>query len=229
MATATNPAKRRAKPSKVDTYLLVFLLDRSSSMTLCHQSTLLGFNRFLHDQQDEKHGQASMTLVQFDSSTGPICEARYSAVDIREVADLGTPQNQYAPRGGTPLFDAVAETILATEKVADRYDHVLFVIQTDGEENSSREWTQSRLFDLVGGKRAVGWDFVFMGADIDAYSVGTTFNVPLRSTFSYESSSQSGAAFANVSQTMSTYRTSGGTVLNVNELAGSPVQRPKHQ
>ena len=219
-------------------FLLVFLLDRTGSMAGCYHATVSGFNEFLHEQQRERAGDASMTLVQFDlNGEEPVCQTRYLATELTAVADLGSKLNPYEPRGATPLFDAVGQTIVSTDQVASQYDHILFIIQTDGYENASREFSQRQVFEMVNARREAGWDFIFLGADIDAYSVGEALNVPLANTISYRSASQSGPAFANLSASTIRYRRSSGQSRGATEpLADAPVTRspsasggPEHQ
>ena len=212
--TKSTASARTKKPKKTDRTLLVFVLDRSGSMSVCLSSTISGFNEFLLQQQQENTDRAFMTLVKFNTDlaggpSGVMLERTYTAAPIEAVAQLGTLENPYIPAGGTPLLDAVGTTIVATDAVASEYDHVLFVIQTDGEENSSREYTRDSLFKLVTERRAKGWDFVFMGADIDAYSAAQSMNIPVTNTMAYVSGA-SHAAFASVSSSIASYRRSGG-------------------
>jgi len=226
MESAIKPEPSRTK--KDETFLLVFLLDRTGSMASCYEATISGFNEFLHEQQREKEGEAFMTLVQFDvHGDDPICQTRYSATKLSQVADLGSRRNLYRPRGNTPLFDAVGQTILATDEVAGAYDHVLFTIQTDGYENASREFTQLQVFEMVGKRREAGWDFIFLGGDVDAYELGSTLNVPMANTLSYDSASQTGVAFASLSRTTTRLRQSRGATGGAAEaLPNAPVARP---
>lgn len=228
MSSAIKSRSSNSKASKVETFLLVFVLDRTGSMANCYDATISGFNEFLHAQQREKAGEASMTLVQFDRyGDEPICQTRYRATKLSRIADLGSPQNPYQPRGDTPLFDAVGETIVATDQEAGKYDHVLFIIQTDGYENASREYTQRQVFEMVGERRERGWDFVFLGADVDAYQLGGTLNVPIHNTMSYASASQSGPAFAALSGTATRYRRSrGASGGETDSVANAPIERP---
>ncbi|HUY08943.1 MAG TPA: vWA domain-containing protein [Candidatus Dormibacteraeota bacterium] len=227
----SSPIKSRSDSSHSSpeqTFLLVFVLDRTGSMQSCYDATISGFNEFLHAQQKEKAGEASMTLVQFDRHADePTCQTRYQATKLSRIADLGSRQNRYQPRGTTPLFDAVGETIAATDQVSDRYDHVLFIIQTDGMENASREYTQQQVFQMVGARRERGWDFIFLGADVDAYQLGGALNVPVGNTMSYFSASQAKPAFAALAGTATRYRRSGGATGGATEaLANAPVARP---
>jgi hypothetical protein len=228
MLSAVKSKSTKPEKSPVATFLLVFLLDRTGSMASCYAATVSGFNEFLHAQQKEKVGEAAMTLVQFDRyRSEDICQTRYRATKLSRVADLGSRQNPFQPRGTTPLFDAVGETIQATDEVARQYDHVLFIIQTDGYENASREYSQGQVFDMVGERREQGWDFVFLGADVDAYQLGGTLNVPVGNTVSYASGSQSAQAFGALAGTASRYRRSRGTSGGATAaLADAPVARP---
>jgi Mg-chelatase subunit ChlD len=228
MASAIKSPSRRSPSSREETFLLVFVLDRTGSMQSCCDATIGGFNEFLHAQQKEKAGEASMTLVQFDRHADePTCQTRYQAAKLSRIADLGSGRNRYQPRGMTPPFDAVGETITATDQVSDRYDHVLFIIQTDGLENSSREYSQQQVFQMVGERRERGWDFVFLGADVDAYQLGGALNVPTGNTMSYASTSQAAPAFAALTGTATRYRRSRGATGGATEaLANAPVGRP---
>jgi hypothetical protein len=228
MSSVIKSNSKGSEGSTAETFLLVFALDRTGSMANCYDATVLGFNQFLHAQQQEKEGEAFLTLVQFDRhGDDPVCQTRYQATKLSRVADLGSRQNRYQPRGRTPLFDAVGETITATDQVSEQYDHLLFIIQTDGLENASREYTQGQVFEMVGDRREKGWDFIFLGADVDAYQLGGTLNVPVGNTMSYASASQSALAFAGLSKSATRYRRTGGATGGATEsLASAPVVRP---
>ena len=225
MERTIRPESSRAQRVQPEKFLLVFLLDRTGSMAGCYHATVTGFNEFLHQQQGERAGDASMTLVQFDlNGDEPVCQTRYSATELTAVADLGSKLNPYVPRGATPLFDAVGQTIVSTDQVAGQYEHILFIIQTDGYENASREFSQRQVFEMVNARRLAGWDFIFLGADIDAYSVGEALNVPLANTISYRAASQSAPAFACLSASTTLYRRSSGQTRGATEpLADAPV------
>ncbi|MGC1184059.1 MAG: vWA domain-containing protein [Candidatus Dormiibacterota bacterium] len=228
MSSTNKAPSHKSQSIREETFLLVFVLDRTGSMRSCYDATISGFNEFLHAQQKERAGEASLTLVQFDRHADePTCQTRYQAAKLSRIADLGSRQNRYQPRGTTPLFDAVGETIAATDQVSDRYDHVLFIIQTDGLENASREYTQQQVFQMVGERRERGWDFVFLGADVDAYQLGGALNVPTGNTMSYSSTNQARPAFAALAGTASRYRRSRGATGGATEaLANAPVLRP---
>lgn len=149
------------------------VLDRSGSMNAIKTDTIGGFNRLLKDQQNAP-GQCSFTLVQFD---GQGIDTLYDAKPIRDVVPLN--DHTYMPRASTPLYDAVGQTIIRTGDFLAKMPanlrpaKVVFVIITDGEENASREYTLAKIKEMVQHQTdAYKWQFVFLGANFDAYAVG---------------------------------------------------------
>lgn len=146
---------------------LVFILDRSGSMAGLEKDTIGGMNALLQ-QQKEAPGQALVTTVLFDHETMLL----HDRIDLRAVAPL-TPQD-YQVRGMTALLDAVGSAIekisAAHVHTAEEYrpGHVLFVITTDGFENASRRYTAAGIKELIAAKKHLGWEFLFLGANIDA-------------------------------------------------------------
>lgn len=214
-----------ASPSSQERYLISVILDRTGSMSACEAATVSGFNEFLHGQQADPNGQAFLDLTLFDSPADrPDIERRFVARTIAEVPDLGTAANPYQPRGMTPLYDAIGITVQELDKVASEYTRVLVVIQTDGAENASRDWTRERIFDLITHKRAQGWAFIFLGADQNAYVQSQQMGVAAGSVLSYNSASQS-AAFAATSGSATHFRATKGatsdTFYQGNALAAS--------
>jgi hypothetical protein len=158
------------------------VLDRSRSMAAIASDTIGGFNQFIKSQQ-ELPGQCSLTLVQFDSQG---IDTIYNAVPVGSVKPL-----EFLPRGGTPLYDAIGQTINATGKfLKDKPDRerpakVVFVIITDGYENSSREFDQARVFEMIKHQReAYKWEFVFIGANQNAFEAGQGIGVAAANCYS---------------------------------------------
>lgn len=149
--------------------MIAFVLDRTGSMGAIKEATIEAFNGFLAAQQAED-GPTLMTLVQFDSEgIDTLCDL----ADIREVERLDAAR--YQPRASTPLYDAVGRTLARTEERLAALSwpgRVLFVIQTDGLENASREWTRRMVFDRIRSLRDRGWGFLFLGVNEDAYEQG---------------------------------------------------------
>lgn len=146
---------------------ITVVLDRSGSMHACQSDSEGGLNRFIDDQK-KLPGEAVFTLVQFDTEY----EFVHRAVPIRSV-----PHCTLVPRGNTALLDAVGRAIvetgerLAKTREADRPGLVVFVIVTDGQENSSREFTLAKVREMIAHQQAVyKWQFTYLGANQDAFA-----------------------------------------------------------
>jgi len=176
------------KAKTTPTSLVTFLLDRSGSMFTGVNTTIEAFNGYLDGLKAEKDACIDFTFVQFDTHDASMSLNKICAVKpIAEVAPLSL--ETYQPRGGTPLIDAAYTTILATAKAIEaRSDKpkVVFCIQTDGQENASSVYNWSALKELIGLKTAEGWQFVFMGAGIDAYDQAAKMGVGFANTVSYD-------------------------------------------
>jgi len=154
---------------------IVVVLDKSGSMGSVREDTIGGFNTFLQDQK-ELPGEAVLTLTMFDTE--------YSFVERGTLLENVQPLSNetYAPGGLTALLDAVGKTINdvvsrhATLPEDEKPGKVVFVVLTDGEENSSREITKkSELVKMVKKQEEdYEWEIVFLGADIDAWGDGSS-------------------------------------------------------
>ena len=147
---------------------LVFILDRSGSMSGLETDTIGGFNAMLAKQQAQE-GDCRITTVLFDDNY----EILHDRLDLAAV--LPVTEREYYVRGSTALLDAVGKTIekivnaQRTSKPDYRADKVLFVITTDGMENASRTYTHDDVKRKIEyQKERYGWEFIFLGANIDA-------------------------------------------------------------
>jgi len=148
--------------------LINFVLDKSGSMQVIREATVAGFNQFLLDQQQEG-GSAAMTLTLFDTSFATVVRATPLA-DVRPL-----DRHTYTPGGMTALYDAIAHTMAITDQyvAANKPDQVLFVIMTDGQENSSREFDRQRIMEMVEDRqKTADYEFIYLGANQDTYTVG---------------------------------------------------------
>jgi hypothetical protein len=150
--------------------LIAILLDRSGSMESVKSDTEGGFNAFIEGQRAEP-GEARVTLAQFDTHY----EVVYANRPIADVLRLALQ-----PRGGTALYDALGRLItdvgaeLAAAPEQDRPGTVIVVVFTDGHENSSVEWTHAAITSAIKRQETeYSWDFLFLGANMDAVQVGT--------------------------------------------------------
>jgi len=144
---------------------LVFVLDRSGSMAGLEEDTIGGYNTFLKNMEKEK--DVRVTTILFDH----LVETLYDGVDIGAAKLDG---NQYFVRGSTALLDAIGRTIQTVDRrhlVAGAEGNpakTIFVITTDGMENASREYSYDLIEKMISRQRkAFGWEFVFLGANID--------------------------------------------------------------
>ena len=156
---------------------LVFILDRSGSMSGLETDTIGGFNSMLKKQKKES-GEAFVTTVLFDDKY----EVLHDRYDIKGVNLL--TEKEYYVRGSTALLDAIGITInnigkaLSDAKEEDRPGKVLFVIITDGMENSSREFSYEKVKKMVEHQKSkYAWDFIFLGANIDAIKTANSFGI----------------------------------------------------
>ena len=153
---------------------ITMVIDRSGSMQSIQSDAEGGINSFI-EQQKQEPGEANVTLVQFDSEY----EFVHSGVPIRQV-----PAFRLVPRGSTALLDAVGRAInetgarLAAMDEAQRPGLVVLVIVTDGEENSSREFTRDQIRKMVEHQQsAYKWQFTFLAANQDAFAAGGSMGI----------------------------------------------------
>ena len=177
---------------------VTIILDRSGSMQSIRQSTIDG----LRDYIKELPKSTPVEVHQFDS-WGAGLDIKKSAGKASDFGEI-----TFTPRGNTPLLDAVGTVVSGIRKgVRDQ----IVVIMTDGYENASREWNRTTLKNLISDREKEGWQFVFMGAGIDAYGVASDMGINRHSTYAYAATDMSNSgAFANLTRSTTTY-TSGSS------------------
>ena len=150
---------------------LVFILDRSGSMQGLERDTIGGFNAMLAKQKQEP-GEAFVSTILFDDKI----EMLHDRLPLRAVRPI--TEKEYNVRGCTALLDAIGDAICHIEKIhkyarpGDVPVHTLFVITTDGLENASRRYTTQQIQEMIQRQKTrCGWEFLFLGANIDA--IGT--------------------------------------------------------
>ena len=155
----------------------VFILDRSGSMAGLEQDTIGGFNAMLAKQRKEP-GEAVVSTVLFDSNSTVI----HDRVPITQVPDL--TEEEYFVRGCTALLDAVGGAIHHIGNIhkyarkEDVPDKTLFIITTDGMENASKHYTYDKVRHMIERqKERYGWEFIFLGANIDAAAEAGKFGI----------------------------------------------------
>lgn len=211
------------------TYLTV-VLDRSASMNNVRQATIDGFNELVKGQA-AKPGECLVTLAQFDHEYIPM----YKDVPANLVRPLTF--ETYLPRGSTALLDAIGFTIeslgarLAALPETQRPANVIVVIQTDGEENTSKDYNRKRVFDMVSHQTSVyKWQFIFMGAGPDAIRDANQMGFQAGASLQYTSSPlHSAHAYRALNNAVSITRSVGSnaTAGTTTDLFGGAEARSK--
>ena len=197
------------KKKKDHTHISV-IIDKSGSMSSTRDDTIGGFNTFLKEQQDI-NGTGSLTLIQFDDQY----EVHEDMSPLENVENLTL--KTYAPRGSTALLDAIGKTINSTEskikELDEKPEKVIFLIITDGYENASREFTKSNISEMIKRHEEEDeWDFVFIGANMDAISEGGSMGVRAFNSTNWDQSAEGTRhLYCAVSSNMTSYRKRGKT------------------
>ncbi len=174
---------------KKDLTELVFILDRSGSMSGLESDTIGGFNAML-EKQKKVAGDALVSTVLFDDMSDVIHDRR----DIKAMQPL--TDKEYYVRGSTALLDAVGFAINHIGNVhkycreEDRPENTLFVITTDGMENASRHFRHDEIKKMIEKQKTKhGWEFIFLGANIDAAAEGERFGIDRNRSACYHADS----------------------------------------
>lgn len=169
---------------------IVFILDRSGSMSGLEADTIGGFNSMINKQKKED-GQAYISTILFDDRQ----EVLYDRVPLNRIEPMN--DTQYYVRGCTALLDAIGgavshiRTVHKYAREEDRPDKTLFIITTDGMENASRRYSYDAVKELISEqKERYGWEFLFLGANIDAVQVAGRFGINPDRAVDYNCDSQ---------------------------------------
>ena len=164
---------------------MVFILDRSGSMAGLESDTIGGFNAMV-DKQRKEEGSALLSAVLFSDHSTVI----YDRTDINDVVPM--TEEQYSVGGTTALLDAIGQAVHHIKNVhkyareEDRPEKTVFVITTDGMENASREYTYDKVSLMVAEQQEQGWEFLFLGANMDAISTARSFGIRGDRAVTYE-------------------------------------------
>ncbi len=186
---------------------LVFILDRSGSMSGLEADTIGGYNSMMKKQKKEKD-EAIVSTVLFDDET----EVLYDRVPLSKVPEM--TEKDYYLRGCTALLDAVGGAIHHIGNVhkyaraEDRPEKTLFIITTDGQENASRRYTYDKVKRMVERqKEKYGWEFLFLGANMDAVAEAGRFGIAPERAVRYQCDEEGTAVnYRVLSETVSRVR-----------------------
>jgi hypothetical protein len=194
---------------------IIFVIDRSGSMSSIRADMIGGFNAFIKSQQDAKIGTCRVFAYKFDTTYEPMFED----IDLYQCPLLDN--NNYEPRGGTALYDSLGKTIvdigvrLESTSEEERPEKVLVVTITDGEDNSHLEtiqglkrYTSQEVKDMVEHQKSkYNWDFAYIGANQDAWAVGSSMGYSAGTTLNYVADSAGTAlAFDMLDRSTTSYR-----------------------
>ena len=186
---------------------LVFILDQSASMQGLEAETLSGYNSML-DKQKPMYAPCRVSTFLFDSTTRIV----HDRADIKQVPRMTA--EHYRPQGYTALLDAIG---LAIDRVGNiqkytppeqRAENVMVVIITDGMENASRHYSLPRVRRMIEQQRQrFGWEFIFLGANIDAIDTATSYGIHPDCASDYIADSQgTRLSFETVAEVVSSFR-----------------------
>lgn len=171
---------------KKDLTELVFILDKSGSMSGLEKDTIGGFNSFLVKQR-EVEGEVIISTVLFDTTSRVI----HDRIAINEISDM--TDKDYTVGGCTALLDAIGRSIKHINRVQkalpeeERPEKTMFIITTDGQENSSREYDFAKIKKMIEKKKAKkNWEFLFLGANIDAIGTAASIGIAADRAVNYK-------------------------------------------
>ena len=168
---------------------IVFILDRSGSMAGLEKDTIGGFNAMI-EKQRRQEGQAYISTVLFDN----VSEVIHDRVPLDRVPQL--TEKEYYVRGCTALLDAVGGAVKHIGNIhkyarpEDIPEKTIFVITTDGMENASRAFNYAQVKEMISQRQAQGWEFLFLGANIDAAREAARFGIHADRAANYHADSQ---------------------------------------
>ncbi len=186
---------------------LVFILDRSGSMAGLESDTIGGFNAMIQKQR-KQDGEAYVSTVLFDD----VSEVLHDRVRLKDVPKM--TDSDYTVRGCTALIDAIGGAIKHIGNIhkyaraEDVPEHTMFVITTDGMENASRRYSSDEVKRMIERqKEKYGWEFLFIGANIDAVETASRFGIGRDRAVNYNADKEgTRVLYATVAQAVSSVR-----------------------
>lgn len=181
---AFKPKKAGKKTSHV-----IFVLDDSASMQSCRETTISGYNEYLLMQKKDADENGIPTFVSLYKFNGSSVTCVMNRVSVNEVEDLN--HETYNPRGSTNLYDAIGGVMMQvnkdlSEKKKSERDSIIITILTDGQENASKTFNNQGIKQMIEKAEGKNWGFMFLGANIDAFIVGSALGFSTHNTLQFE-------------------------------------------
>lgn len=203
---------------KADLVEIIFIMDRSRSMSGLESDTIGGYNSFLETQR-KVEGEAQVTTVLFDDKY----ELLHDAVDIKNVNHITA--KEYFARGKTALLDAIGKTIfdvglrLSNTSESERPSKVIFVITTDGQENASREFSYNKINAMISEQHnKYSWEFIFLAANINAAKEAKSLGIKSSRAANYVADSNgTNGMYFTIAQNVASFRQTGELGENLGE------------
>ena len=219
--------KKKVKKDLVADTIIHILVDASGSMLGITDATIEGVNSFISKQREDKEGTVLVTLTMFDSefdmeaggARGWNSPQKLRLVRPYEVLVLGDvpvlDREVYKADGGTPLRDGLGHSIQHTdgilERVKTKNPDVLFLVVTDGGENTSQEFTAPHIKEMIEQREKQGWTFVYMGADHDSWAETANLGFQYSNVRNYAKADVAEDAFGNLAVATTAYRATSRT------------------
>jgi len=207
--------KRLDRLEGKDSVIVALVLDKSGSMESMRDAAINGFNEFLTVQK-KAAPNATFLYTLFDSQV-----RKPEATPIEAVKPL--TRKTYVPSAFTALYDAVGVTINKIKRLP-KASRVAICIITDGHENSSHEYSQQVVFDLVKSAEKKGWQFTFIGANIDAYAVGQAFGILPTQIFSVRGAAGMTASTDMATNSVASYTSGQSDTVSYDQKAKKKVE-----
>lgn len=190
---------------------IVFILDRSGSMGGLEKDTIGGFNSMIAKQK-KQNGEAYVSTILFDHESVVL----HDRLPLEKIEPM--TEEDYTVRGCTALLDAIGGAVKHIGNIhkyartEDVPEHTMFVITTDGMENASKRYNSSEIKKLIEQKKEEGWEFLFIGANIDAVETANTYGISKDRAVNYNADREgTGVVFESVCEAVSSVR--GGRTL----------------
>lgn len=185
---------------------IVFILDRSGSMSGLEKDTIGGFNAMI-EKQKKQDGKAFVSTILFDHESVVL----HDRLPLEQIKPM--TEDDYTVRGSTALLDAIGGAVKHIGNIhryarrEDVPEHTMFVITTDGLENASIRYSSSDIKKLIESKKRKGWEFLFIGANIDAIETANNYGIDSDRAVNYNADSQgTEVLFEAVSETVAKFR-----------------------